>query len=134
MAKTHPQCRCGQCFWCLRTGLAPPEWIAKLRKRYRRDGDTGPVGTARVGRQTITEATIEVTAEHACVICHLRGHSLDDMALRARSGVYICLSCWERVTETWRPMPKNYRRALTTFLALPLFDLDFSGSGELNPG
>ncbi len=51
-----------------------------------------------------------------CTICHFEV-SLDDIAVDGTPGRAICLRCYTRLAETWRPMPRVLRLQVETCLA-----------------
>ncbi len=55
----------------------------------------------------------------ACVICHFEILA-DDIVLSGGARRCVCLSCYERETQTHLTMPKPLRRQLTAILdAIP---------------
>ena len=51
-----------------------------------------------------------------CTICHFETE-FDDVVLARPGGRCICLSCYDRMTSSARPMPKALRRAVRAALA-----------------
>jgi hypothetical protein len=51
-----------------------------------------------------------------CRLCHFLTE-LDDVALDRGAARCICLLCYERHTQTLRPMPRRLRDGLITILA-----------------
>jgi acyl-CoA thioesterase FadM len=52
-----------------------------------------------------------------CILCHFATER-DDVALTLAASGTICLRCFDRETESQRPMPKALRRQLEATLAL----------------
>jgi acyl-CoA thioesterase FadM len=52
-----------------------------------------------------------------CILCHF-ATELDDVALTLAVVGTICMRCFDRETESQRPMPKALRRQLEATLAL----------------
>jgi hypothetical protein len=51
-----------------------------------------------------------------CRICRFETE-LDDIVLALPSGACVCLRCYERETQSARPMPKTLRRDVDAVLA-----------------
>ena len=52
---------------------------------------------------------------HTCVICRF-DVELDDVELHATNDRCICLACYQRESDSSRPMPKTLRRELVEIL------------------